>query len=252
MNQRVKQDKTLWGNIFRIKRLKRTLLHTHSWICGERFIGPTYATNLKSSNKIHCKKGLCRFAFFQYTFLPVFFFSSFNAPYTKAILNGQLDRHNMLQETPTESQATCCVDPWGPDWTDHNVLQRSATLPTQDARSNYPPHVDNLDPRTPTAILLCWYQPGHSYQRFPLGFFAVGRICQTIEFLTWCQSNCLCGLRLKLFSGTNLPSQPWGTNDNVNCSGQGAAVDQVMDWVIVGGRELDEGWNGQTASIVKG
>lgn len=83
-----------------------------------------------------------------------------------------------------------------------------STLPTQGARSDYPPHADNLGPRTPRAILLCWYQLGHSHLRFPLGFFAVGRICQTEESLALCHPNCLPRLPLRLFSGTNLPSQP--------------------------------------------
>lgn len=89
----------------------------------------------------------------------------------------------------SEMQETCYVDPLGAVWTDHDVLQNSAALPTHGAHSDSTSLLDNPNPRTPRAPLL---SPGASlclsHPIFPLDFFAFGHICQeyvksTIHFL---------------------------------------------------------------------
>lgn len=98
-------------------------------------------------------------------------------------------------------QEACYVDPRGAVWTDHDVLQNSAALPTQGAHSDYTSLLDNPNPRTPRAPLLsagASRSLGLSRLDFPLDFFAFGHICQTRVLFTLYQQNCHLGLRLRL------------------------------------------------------
>ncbi len=57
----------------------------------------------------------------------------------------------MLYKITSEIQETCYVDTQGSVWTDHDVLQNSATLPMQVAHSDYTFLLDDPNPRTPRA-----------------------------------------------------------------------------------------------------
>jgi len=99
----------------------------------------------------------------------------------------------------SEMQETCYVDPWGAVWTDHNVLQNYAALPTQGAHSNCTSLLDNPNPRTPRApYLSAGASLCLSHPVFPLDFFAYGHLCQTREPFTFSQQNCDLGLCLRM------------------------------------------------------